>query len=124
VCGRGREKGGGFHSSACVDVYVSPLYFGFEVCVCLCASASFQVESLASERLAVVIISTYADAKPPESAAWFCRWLDESATDFRVGAGMLQVRHHPTPDYPLNLKCARFVCNPYLLYIHSQLECP
>lgn len=50
----------------------------------------YEVESLASERLAVVIISTYADAKPPESAAWFCRWLDESATDFRVGAGMLQ----------------------------------
>lgn len=54
-----------------------------------------QVENLASERLAVVVISTYTDGTPPESAAWFCRWLEESATDFRVGAGMLQVRLHP-----------------------------
>jgi len=50
----------------------------------------YEVENLASERLAVVVISTYTDGTPPESAAWFCRWLEESATDFRVGAGMLQ----------------------------------
>lgn len=26
---------------------------------------------------------------PPEPAAWFCKWLEESASDFRVGAAAL-----------------------------------
>ena len=35
------------------------------------------------------IISTYADGKPPESAEWFCKWLEEASNDFRVQKSLL-----------------------------------
>ena len=31
----------------------------------------------------LILISTYTDGTPPESATWFCRWLEETAKDFR-----------------------------------------
>ena len=31
----------------------------------------------------VVVISTYTEGTPPESAEWFYKWLEESAKDFR-----------------------------------------
>ena len=37
----------------------------------------------------VFIISTYADGKPPESAEWFCKWLEEASNDFRVQKSLL-----------------------------------
>lgn len=38
----------------------------------------------------VLIISTYTDGTPPESAAWFYKWLEESAKDFRVQHSILK----------------------------------
>lgn len=38
----------------------------------------------------VVIISTYTDGTPPETAAWFYKWLEESAKDFRVQHSLLK----------------------------------
>lgn len=35
------------------------------------------------------IISTYTDGQPPESAAWFYNWLEESVNDFRVPRTLL-----------------------------------
>ena len=35
-------------------------------------------------------VSTYTDGQPPESAAWFSKWLGEAALDFRVAKTMLQ----------------------------------
>lgn len=35
------------------------------------------------------IISTYVDGKPPESAEWFCKWLEEASNDFRVQKSLL-----------------------------------
>lgn len=35
------------------------------------------------------IISTYEGGQPPANAAWFCKWLDDMATDFRVGNAAL-----------------------------------
>ena len=35
-----------------------------------------------------IVVSTYTDGTPPESALWFAQWLSESATDFRVGLGV------------------------------------
>lgn len=35
------------------------------------------------------IISTYEGGHPPADAAWFCQWLDDMATDFRVGNAAL-----------------------------------
>lgn len=32
----------------------------------------------------VFVISTYVDGEAPESATWFCKWLDDMANDFRV----------------------------------------
>ncbi|PIK51683.1 putative tRNA wybutosine-synthesizing protein 1-like [Apostichopus japonicus] len=37
----------------------------------------------------VFIISTYTDGQPPESAAWFYNWLEESVNDFRVPRTLL-----------------------------------
>uniref|UniRef100_A0A672UST3 S-adenosyl-L-methionine-dependent tRNA 4-demethylwyosine synthase TYW1 n=1 Tax=Strigops habroptila TaxID=2489341 RepID=A0A672UST3_STRHB len=33
--------------------------------------------------ICVFLVATYTDGQPTESAAWFCRWLEEAANDFR-----------------------------------------
>ncbi|XP_022095801.1 S-adenosyl-L-methionine-dependent tRNA 4-demethylwyosine synthase-like [Acanthaster planci] len=38
----------------------------------------------------VLIVATYSEGKPTESAAWFCRWLEEATTDFRVHKSLLR----------------------------------
>ncbi len=38
----------------------------------------------------VVIISTYTEGSPPETAEWFCKWLEEAAKDFRIQHSLLQ----------------------------------
>jgi sulfite reductase alpha subunit-like flavoprotein len=40
--------------------------------------------------LCVFILPTYAEGKPPESAAWFCKWLEEASSDFRVEKELLK----------------------------------
>ena len=50
---------------------------------------AFQEES---ETWCVYIISTYTNGQPPEKAAWFHRWLQESVQDFRVPRTLLS--HH------------------------------
>ena len=50
----------------------------------------YEVERLPSERLVFFIVSTYTDGTPPEAGKWFCRWLEESAHDFRCGADFLK----------------------------------
>lgn len=51
-------------------------------------------DSFASEahatKLVVFIIATYTDGTPPECAQWFCKWLEESSTDFRVSKSLLK----------------------------------
>jgi len=39
--------------------------------------------------LLIVIISTYTEGTPPESAKWFFNWLSDMAGDFRVSHNML-----------------------------------
>ncbi|XP_032933852.1 S-adenosyl-L-methionine-dependent tRNA 4-demethylwyosine synthase TYW1-like isoform X2 [Catharus ustulatus] len=50
---------------------------------CLCDQTS-------SRNICVFLVATYTDGQPPESAAWFCKWLEEAANDFRVGKSFLQ----------------------------------
>mgnify|MGYP001416200999 CR=1 FL=1 len=38
----------------------------------------------------VLIIPTYTEGTPPDTAKWFYNWLEESSTDFRVGAHFLK----------------------------------
>jgi tRNA wybutosine-synthesizing protein 1 len=38
----------------------------------------------------VFILPTYAEGKPPETAVWFCKWLEEAAHDFRVEKELLK----------------------------------
>ncbi|NXC96081.1 TYW1 synthase, partial [Certhia familiaris] len=47
-------------------------------------------EETSSRNICVFLVATYTDGQPPESAAWFCKWLEEAASDFRVGKGFLQ----------------------------------
>ncbi|KAI8507493.1 S-adenosyl-L-methionine-dependent tRNA 4-demethylwyosine synthase [Branchiostoma belcheri] len=46
-------------------------------------------EEMEAGSICVFILSTYTDGQPPEGAAWVCRWLEESATDFRVSKTLL-----------------------------------
>uniref|UniRef100_A0A8C9MM58 S-adenosyl-L-methionine-dependent tRNA 4-demethylwyosine synthase TYW1 n=1 Tax=Serinus canaria TaxID=9135 RepID=A0A8C9MM58_SERCA len=43
-----------------------------------------------SRNICVFLVATYTEGQPPESAVWFCRWLEEAANDFRVGKNFLQ----------------------------------
>lgn len=42
----------------------------------------------------VVFISTYTEGTPPEGAEWFVKWLEESASDFRVQKSLLSNLHY------------------------------
>ncbi|KAM4760426.1 S-adenosyl-L-methionine-dependent tRNA 4-demethylwyosine synthase TYW1B isoform 2-T2 [Cyanocitta cristata] len=47
-------------------------------------------EETSSRNICVFLVATYTEGQPPESAAWFCKWLEEAANDFRVGKSFLQ----------------------------------
>ncbi|NXH87275.1 TYW1 synthase, partial [Edolisoma coerulescens] len=47
-------------------------------------------EETSSRNICVFLVATYSEGQPPESAAWFCKWLEEAANDFRVGKSFLQ----------------------------------
>ncbi|NXE99313.1 TYW1 synthase, partial [Menura novaehollandiae] len=47
-------------------------------------------EETTSRNICVFLVATYTEGQPPESAAWFCKWLEEAASDFRVGKTYLQ----------------------------------
>ena len=46
--------------------------------------------SLTFRSVLVLIIPTYTEGTPPDTAKWFYNWLEESSTDFRVGAHFLK----------------------------------
>ncbi|NXE67835.1 TYW1 synthase, partial [Calcarius ornatus] len=48
------------------------------------------VEETSSRNICVFLVATYTEGQPPESAVWFCKWLEEAANDFRVGKSFLQ----------------------------------
>ncbi|XP_065516231.1 S-adenosyl-L-methionine-dependent tRNA 4-demethylwyosine synthase TYW1-like [Lathamus discolor] len=43
-----------------------------------------------SRNICVFLVATYTDEQPTESAAWFWRWLEEAANDFRLGKAYLK----------------------------------
>ncbi|XP_009997432.1 PREDICTED: S-adenosyl-L-methionine-dependent tRNA 4-demethylwyosine synthase-like, partial [Chaetura pelagica] len=43
-----------------------------------------------SRNICVFLVATYTDGRPPESAAWFCKWLEEATNDFRFGKMFLK----------------------------------
>ncbi|NXT35051.1 TYW1 synthase, partial [Pelecanoides urinatrix] len=47
-------------------------------------------EETTSRNICVFLVATYTDGQPTESAAWFCRWLEEAANDFRFGKTYLK----------------------------------
>ncbi|XP_032933848.1 S-adenosyl-L-methionine-dependent tRNA 4-demethylwyosine synthase TYW1-like isoform X1 [Catharus ustulatus] len=66
--------------------------------ICLWRSLTWEImiqkmvlsEETSSRNICVFLVATYTDGQPPESAAWFCKWLEEAANDFRVGKSFLQ----------------------------------
>lgn len=48
------------------------------------------VEETTSRSVCVFLVATYTDGQPPESAEWFCKWLEEASTDFRFGKTFLK----------------------------------
>ncbi|NXJ93250.1 TYW1 synthase, partial [Corythaixoides concolor] len=47
-------------------------------------------EETTSRNICVFLAATYTDGQPTESAAWFCKWLEEAANDFRFGKTYLK----------------------------------
>ncbi|XP_077168917.1 S-adenosyl-L-methionine-dependent tRNA 4-demethylwyosine synthase TYW1-like isoform X2 [Paroedura picta] len=47
-------------------------------------------EEATGKNVCVFLAATYADGKPTDNAAWFCKWLEEAANDFRVGKKYLK----------------------------------
>ncbi|XP_042647749.1 S-adenosyl-L-methionine-dependent tRNA 4-demethylwyosine synthase TYW1 isoform X1 [Tyto alba] len=47
-------------------------------------------EETTSRNICVFLVATYTDGQPTESAAWFCKWLEETANDFRFGKAYLK----------------------------------
>ncbi|XP_067680903.1 S-adenosyl-L-methionine-dependent tRNA 4-demethylwyosine synthase TYW1-like isoform X2 [Haliotis asinina] len=47
-----------------------------------------------TDHLCVFIISTYTDGKPPGGTEWFYKWLQETASDFRVQKTLLKGLHY------------------------------
>ncbi|PNW73212.1 hypothetical protein CHLRE_14g623300v5 [Chlamydomonas reinhardtii] len=55
-------------------------------------AAAYEPEQLLTEprdTLVVLVVSTYEGGTPPPSAGFFCSWLEDAASDFRLGAGAL-----------------------------------
>ncbi|XP_006859908.1 PREDICTED: tRNA wybutosine-synthesizing protein 1 homolog [Chrysochloris asiatica] len=48
------------------------------------------LEEATSKTVCAFLVATYTDGQPPESAEWFCRWLEEAASDFRFGRTYLK----------------------------------
>ncbi|XP_023570209.1 S-adenosyl-L-methionine-dependent tRNA 4-demethylwyosine synthase isoform X1 [Octodon degus] len=48
------------------------------------------MEEIASKNICAFLLATYTDGRPPESAEWFCRWLEDAASDFRFGKTYLK----------------------------------
>lgn len=48
------------------------------------------VEETTSRSICVFLVATYTDGQPPESAEWFCKWLEEASNDFRFGKTYLK----------------------------------
>ncbi|XP_068124664.1 S-adenosyl-L-methionine-dependent tRNA 4-demethylwyosine synthase TYW1-like isoform X2 [Hyperolius riggenbachi] len=48
------------------------------------------VEETTSKSICVFLVATYTDGHPPESAEWFCKWLEEASNDFRFGKTFLK----------------------------------
>lgn len=48
------------------------------------------LEETSGNSLCVFILPTYSEGKPPESSAWFCKWLEEASNDFRVEKELLK----------------------------------
>lgn len=47
-------------------------------------------DETAGNSLCVFILPTHAEGKPPESAAWFYKWLRETVNDFRIDKQLLK----------------------------------
>uniref|UniRef100_A0A4W3IQP5 tRNA 4-demethylwyosine synthase (AdoMet-dependent) n=1 Tax=Callorhinchus milii TaxID=7868 RepID=A0A4W3IQP5_CALMI len=45
---------------------------------------------IVSKTVCIFLLATYTDGKPTESAAWFCKWLEEATNDFRYGKNYLK----------------------------------
>lgn len=41
------------------------------------------------QTICVFLLSTYTDGQPPDSVAWFSRWVADTASDFRVNKSLL-----------------------------------
>ncbi|XP_045140457.1 S-adenosyl-L-methionine-dependent tRNA 4-demethylwyosine synthase TYW1 [Echinops telfairi] len=48
------------------------------------------LEEVTRKNVCAFLLATYTDGQPPESALWFCKWLEEAASDFRFGRTYLK----------------------------------
>ena len=63
------------------------------VCLCVCIICCLLFLQCSGRTVCIFLLSTYADGLPPDSAAWFCRWVTDTAADFRVHKSLLLGLH-------------------------------
>jgi tRNA wybutosine-synthesizing protein 1 len=50
----------------------------------------YMSEDAVNNVVIIILISSYTDGGPPNDSEWFCKWLGESANDFRVQKSTLK----------------------------------
>lgn len=60
-----------------------------ELEVSLSSLDEYDQDNLEKESMVILVLPTWEGGKPPATGAVFCRWLQEMALDFRVGATWL-----------------------------------
>lgn len=71
------------------------------VCVCVCHTYVFfcnmscnTCSQCSGDMVCIFLLSTYTDGRPPDSTTWFCRWVADTASDFRVDKSLLSSVHY------------------------------
>lgn len=90
----GSQTGKGQGFSKILQQKIQSLGYGAEICDLsnYDHEKDFQLEA-AEGNICIVVVSTYTDGQPPESAQWFYRWLKDVAEDFRVTKSTLAGLH-------------------------------
>ncbi|KAK3758165.1 hypothetical protein RRG08_060822 [Elysia crispata] len=90
----GSQTGKGKAFSNILQQKILNLGYDAEVIDVKCYDHEKNFQSEAGEgNICIVIISTYTDGQPPESAQWFYTWLKDVAEDFRVTKSTLAGLH-------------------------------
>ena len=74
-------------------VYMYSMCVHVHVHVCVCVMCCLLFLQCSGRTVCIFLLSTYTDGLPPDSTAWFCQWVADTAADFRVHKSLLRGLH-------------------------------